>query len=50
MIESILLSPPVAVCIFLVLTYGLYRLGGVLAASSEEALETWLNTEKEKTA
>ena len=36
MIESILLSPPVAVCIFLVLTYGLYRLAGALAAPGEK--------------
>ncbi len=36
MIESILLSPPVALCIFLALAYGLYRLGGALAAPGEE--------------
>ncbi|MDY6875377.1 MAG: hypothetical protein SWK90_04115 [Chloroflexota bacterium] len=36
MIESILQSPPVALCIFLVLAYGLYRLGGALAAPGEE--------------
>jgi NADH:ubiquinone oxidoreductase subunit 3 (subunit A) len=35
MIESILLSPPVAGCIFLALAYGLYRLGGALAARGE---------------
>jgi len=34
--RSILLSPPVAVCIFLALAYGLYRLGGMLAARGEE--------------
>ena len=36
MIESILLSPPAAMCIFLALAYGLYRLGGALAAPGEE--------------
>ncbi len=36
MIESILLSPPVALCIFLALAYGLYRLSGALAAPGEE--------------
>jgi NADH:ubiquinone oxidoreductase subunit 3 (subunit A) len=34
--KDILLSPPVAACIFLALAYGLYRLGGVLAAPGEE--------------
>ena len=36
MIKDILLSPPVAACFFLALAYGLYRLGGVLAAPGEE--------------
>ena len=36
MIKDVLLSPPVAACIFLALAYGLYRLGGVLAAQGEE--------------
>ena len=36
MIKDTLLSPPVAACIFLALAYGLYRLGGVLAAPGEE--------------
>lgn len=36
MIKDTLLSPPVAACIFLALVYGLYRLGGVLAAPGEE--------------
>ena len=36
MIESILLSPPVALCVFLALACGLYRLGGALAAPGEE--------------
>ncbi|MCK4961829.1 MAG: hypothetical protein KAS19_05050 [Anaerolineales bacterium] len=36
MIESILLSPPIAMCAFLALAYGLYRMGGALAASGEE--------------
>ena len=36
MIENILLSPPVALCVFLALAYGLYRLGGALAAPGEE--------------
>ena len=36
MIKDILLSPPVAACIFLALAYGLYRLGGVLAAPGED--------------
>jgi len=31
-----LLSPPVALCVFLALAYGLYRLGGALAAPGEE--------------
>jgi NADH:ubiquinone oxidoreductase subunit 3 (subunit A) len=34
--EQILLSPPVAVCIFLALACGLYWLGGMLSASGEE--------------
>ena len=33
---NILLSPPVAICAFLALAYGLYRLGGALAAPGEE--------------
>jgi len=33
---SILLSPPVALCLFLALSYGLYRLGGAVAAQGEE--------------
>ena len=36
MIENILLSPPAALCIFLALAYGLYRLGGALAAPGKE--------------
>jgi NADH:ubiquinone oxidoreductase subunit 3 (subunit A) len=36
MIKDILLSPPAAACIFLALTYGLYKLGGMLAAPGEE--------------
>ena len=36
MISSILLSPPVALCLFLALSYGLYRLGGAVAAQGEE--------------
>jgi len=35
-IKDMLLSPPVATCIFLALVYGLYRLGGTLAAKGEE--------------
>jgi NADH:ubiquinone oxidoreductase subunit 3 (subunit A) len=35
MISDILLSPPVAACVFLALAYGLYRLGGALAARGE---------------
>ena len=38
MIRDVLLSPPVAGCVFLALTYGLYRLGGALAARGEEHL------------
>jgi NADH:ubiquinone oxidoreductase subunit 3 (subunit A) len=34
--ENILLSPPVALCAFLALAYGLYRLGGRLGATGEE--------------
>lgn len=30
------MSPPVALCVFLALAYGLYRLGGLLAAPGEE--------------
>jgi len=36
MIKDILLSPPAAACVFLALTYGLYKLGGMLAAPGEE--------------
>jgi NADH:ubiquinone oxidoreductase subunit 3 (subunit A) len=35
-VEVILLSPPAALALFLALAYGLYRLGGVLAARGEE--------------
>jgi len=35
MLNSVWLSPPVAFIIFLGLTYGLYRLGGWIAASGE---------------
>jgi NADH:ubiquinone oxidoreductase subunit 3 (subunit A) len=35
-IKDVLLSPPVAVSLFLALAYGLYRLGGALAAPGEE--------------
>ena len=34
--KDVLLSPPVAGSIFLALVYGLYRLGGILAAKGEE--------------
>ena len=33
---NIWLSPPVAVCFFLALAYGLYRLGGALAPQGDE--------------
>lgn len=36
MIKGILLSPPVACCLFFALAYGLYRLGGALAAKGTE--------------
>lgn len=36
MVTKILLTPPVALCVFLALAYGLYRLGGALAAPGEE--------------
>ena len=36
MVTKMLLSPPVALCVFLALAYGLYRLGGALAAPGEE--------------
>lgn len=36
MMDSILLSSPVALCCFLTLAYVLYRLGGALAARGEE--------------
>lgn len=36
MAEQVLLSPPVAMCIFLVLACGLYWLGGALAAPGED--------------
>ena len=35
-IKGVLLNPPVAMCIFLALVYGLYRLGGALAAKGEK--------------
>ena len=35
-LRDVLLSPPVAGCVFLALVYGLYRLGGRLAAKGEE--------------
>jgi len=35
-VRDVLLSPPVVVCTFLALVYGLYRLGGALAAPGEE--------------
>lgn len=35
-IRDILLSPPVAACIFLALVYGIYRLGGTLSPPGEE--------------
>jgi NADH:ubiquinone oxidoreductase subunit 3 (subunit A) len=34
--RNLMLSPPVAFALFCALAYGLYRLGGVLAARSEE--------------
>lgn len=34
--KDILLSPPVAGSVFLALVYGLYRLGGMMAAKGEE--------------
>lgn len=36
MINDILLSPPVAACIFLALAYAIYRLGGALSPAGEE--------------
>ena len=35
--DGILMSPPVAICVFLALAYGLYRLGGRIAAKGESA-------------
>ena len=37
MVGAILLSPPVAMCVFVILAYGLYRLGGALASRGEES-------------
>jgi NADH:ubiquinone oxidoreductase subunit 3 (subunit A) len=34
--ENMLLSPPVAMSVFLALAYGLYRLSGVLSAPGQE--------------
>ena len=34
--QKLLLSPPVALSVFLALAYGLYRLSGVLSAPGEE--------------
>jgi NADH:ubiquinone oxidoreductase subunit 3 (subunit A) len=34
--QDILLSPPVGLAVFMALAYGLYRLGGKLAAKGEE--------------
>ena len=36
MIREVLLSAPVAACAFMALAYGLYRVGGALAARGEE--------------
>ena len=36
MFDKVLLSPPIVLGVFLVLVYGLYRLGGRLAATGEE--------------
>ncbi|HDQ70990.1 MAG TPA: hypothetical protein ENN19_02710 [Chloroflexi bacterium] len=36
MIERILLSPPVALCLFLGLAYAVYRLSGMIAAPGQE--------------
>ena len=36
-ISDLLLSPPIAGGLFLALAYGLYRLGGILAAGGEES-------------
>jgi NADH:ubiquinone oxidoreductase subunit 3 (subunit A) len=36
MIRDILLSPPVAACVFFALAYGLYRLGGALSPPGQE--------------
>ena len=35
MIQDILLSPPVAMCIFLAVAYAIYHLGGVLSPPGE---------------
>lgn len=35
-VKDVLLSPPLAVCVFLLLAYGLHRLGGVLAAEGRD--------------
>lgn len=37
MVEQVSLSPPIAICLFLALVYGLYRLGGAIAAQGEES-------------
>ena len=34
--KELLSSPPVAMCVFALLAYGLYRLGGALGARGEE--------------
>jgi NADH:ubiquinone oxidoreductase subunit 3 (subunit A) len=36
MVTQIGLSPPAAFCVFLALAYGMYRLGGAVAARGEE--------------
>ncbi len=36
MVKQMLLSPPIAMCVFLALVYGLYRLGGALAPPGEK--------------
>ena len=36
MTENLGLSPPIALCFFLVLAYGIYRAGGALSARGEE--------------
>jgi NADH:ubiquinone oxidoreductase subunit 3 (subunit A) len=49
LVDALLLSPPVTIVVFLLLAYGLYRLGGALAPETTSQLESDSHPDKHMT-